>query len=120
MGLREDLTEVLIHFLKTHLSNPTLKELLFHLLAKLIRFNFANFKLAISRDGEAALVDFVTEMNLLLEDKQTSSLKMFSTYLQSLFELSCAWLQVNHQAANENEFLRDTTIAGPKAALVTI
>jgi len=120
MGLREDLTEILIHFLKTHLSNPTLKELLFHLLAKLIRFNFANFNLTISRDGKAAFADFVAEMNLLLEAEKASSLKMFSTYLQSLFELSCAWLLVNPQAANENEFLRDTVIAAPKAALVKI
>jgi hypothetical protein len=120
MGLREDLTEILIHFLQTYLSNPTLKELLFHLLAKLIRFNFANFNLTLTRDAEAALANFVAEMNLLLEAEKTSGLKMFSTYLQSLFELICAWLQVNPHAANENEFLRNADIAGPKAALVTV
>lgn len=88
-------------------------------MSKLIRFNFANFNLTISRDAEASLANFATEMNLLMEAEKTSCLKMFSTYLQSLFELSCAWLQANPQAANENEVLKDSFVTVPKAALVT-
>ena len=95
MTMRFELTDFLVNFLDRYLAAPTLKELLFHLLARLVRFNHMQCGLMLSPDSEGVLASFMSELKVLFEaEKPDLDHRMFSTYVQSLFELACAWVQV--------------------------
>ena len=114
--IREEIIDKLANFLNVYSSNPTLKELTFHLMAKLIRFNHFNFNLPVGIDVEHILNNAISEMKLLFEIEKKER-KMFSTYLQSLFELSSAWIQVYPNVAKECEVLNESFSAIPNAVL---
>jgi hypothetical protein len=115
--IREEIIDKLANFLNVYSSNPTLKELTFHLMAKLIRYNHYNCNLPVGVEVEHILSNAVSEMKLLFSNSEMNEKKTVSTYLQSLFELSSAWIQVYPNVAKECEILNESFSTIPNAVL---
>jgi len=98
--MRREMAGKLVQFLSVHQLTPPVKEILFHFLAKILRQNHKNYGSQLTSELVNALKIFGTEFkNLFDTEKSSTDLKLFSTYLQSLFELTSACRQVCPDAA---------------------
>ena len=90
--MRQEMAEKLIRFLNVHQLTPPVKEILFHFVAKILRTN--GMQMVSSSDMENSLKIFADELKNLFEgEKSNLGIQLFSTYLQSLFELTSACRQ---------------------------
>jgi len=97
---REDLADHLVTFLTKHQLTPILKELLFHLLAKVLRRNYFDFKMILQPRVECLLQSILVEINSV--QRHFQSHQTVPTYMQSLFELIVAWIQTFPIAKGKN------------------
>lgn len=108
---REDLADHLVTFLTKHQLTPVLKELLFHLLANVLRRNFFDFKMILQPRVEGLLQSFLVEISSLQRNYQSRFI--VPTYMQALFELITAWVQT-FPVAKGKKIQIDITIEAQK------
>ncbi len=97
---REDLADHLVTFLTKHQLTPVLKELFFHLLAKVLRRNFIDYKMILQPRVEGLLQSLLVEISSLQRNYQ--SRLIVPTYMQALFEVMTAWVQTFPVAKGKN------------------